>query len=68
MSEASRAPRAFAGPAEDTLSVIAELLEHLDEEDSPAKIVRVLRGCAGVVRYADRARVLAERTPPEGAR
>ena len=68
MNEASRAPRAFAGPAEDTLSVIAELLEHLDEEDPPAEIVRVLRGCAGVIRYADRARAVPAAPPPGSAR
>ncbi|HUZ19828.1 MAG TPA: hypothetical protein VMU75_04560 [Acidimicrobiales bacterium] len=68
MGEASREPRSFAGPAEDTLSVIAELLAHLDEDDPAATIVRALRGCAGIIRYADRARFLAERTPPGSAR
>jgi len=56
MSEASRAPSDVAGPAEDTLSVIAMLLETLDPDDPPTTVVRVLLGCAGVIRYADRSR------------
>jgi len=68
VNEANRARRAYAGPAEDTLSVIAELLEGLDEDDPPATIVRTLRGCAGVIRYADRARAVPAATPPGSAR